>query len=240
MLIRRKISTPEMLKSLEALVQIQAYHILRRSLDDYMSLFQSPAMSHMGSANPSNSLSPKFTLSIIFSKKTQQYTFEPSIADVKEAVVEAVELIFASLQHIPKFTEIFKFSGTESRETAFLYAFLIDSQKVNVQTEPLKVENCIRFLQQHVSDCFEKVTKYLEVYQKYVGLFSSEVYDKITCFLEEDRKFEDYVGVNLILKFRKSQGLEVSVSHCWRYRLSLTFSCWMFIPTNCIKCFLFK
>jgi dynein heavy chain, axonemal len=197
-----------LLKSLQTLLKVQVLSIMNSSLEDYFSLFTMKPLTleAYGETVANENKPPHFSTLLNFVEKTKVIEFDPPLAEIEEALTECVSLLVSTLSYVPNFEKTMNHAvlqlpvplpGSELDRKEFEppIILLTDTEQCRITVESAKIEALTKYLRNYASSCFEMATEYLERYQKYKNLFSSEVSKEVATFLAEEHTFDEYAAV---------------------------------------------
>ena len=187
-------------KSLQTMVKTQALSIIHNSLDDFFSLFQAkPQSVDLSHYAPPSAKPPRFSVMLNFVKKSQVIEFDPPLSDIEEALAECLTFFVSTMDSIPHFEKTLvlalkeESSGFNPFENSKENSILINEMEhCSVTVEQKRVQEITDYLKKYAVDCFALASEYLQRYNKYIDLFSSQLSKDISQFLEEEHTFEEY------------------------------------------------
>ena len=196
-----KASMRPFFRSAETLVKNQFLHILSESLNDYVKMIRP---NHVCSGHNIG-----FVLRLWLNNIEGQRVieFEPPLSEIENGIMEGISYISKTIEVLPHIEDVLRsesvkellnpHSAKQSEESNVktimsIINYGFGENDIHVALGPSDIADTVAEMKEFISACFNDVTSYLKVYEKYQPLLSNDIDKEIEAYNNEDHTFEDY------------------------------------------------
>lgn len=207
-LIRKKCDNQTVARPSEAffnavasLLYNQLLSLITASKNEYISLFRGYKSDIQKVGDPRM---PRFLMRVSCGKSTV-IEYDPPVSELYEVMEAGLGFVLHTMDSLPRpeyilygplcdqlfMADIQKDSNKETQ-----FSFVNNGgPEIKVLFEPKEAEVASQRLQNIASFCFDKVKHHLKLYDQYLNLFSKEVEDEVSAFVQQEHSFEEFAEV---------------------------------------------
>ncbi|KAJ3154924.1 Dynein heavy chain 7, axonemal [Geranomyces michiganensis] len=189
-------------RAAETMAYKQVHSIIAESLEAYMSLFRYPIS--LDSGLPGSALvgkmhAPRFLVRLWLNGE-HAIEFDPPLADITEAIIEALTYVVKTVESMPKMSKVIFGPGGDmilanpaTSGSVLVRLLAVDgSDELKIALEESIVDAAAKELSAYAAECFKVVEELVKKYEVYKHIYTHEVDAEVNEFLSHEHVFEEY------------------------------------------------